>query len=246
MPTASRQTRYFGYEIDRALFTEVAETIHKIKEGGSPKALGELAANTLINITDAGFDAYYAKPAELAGISGGVRKAADTGINAVKKGIHMVVRKLLKNRELADLRRLAHNLSYMICVDPDTVESINPKAYACFRLKEELYQRVINNMSRVHEDPDVASYRSDVVRSVEDLIAAGIDVFYTRPVDEANIGKLTRKAADFGIHTVQKGSNAVVHRLFKDMDHDTLLPMAEYFETLLHSKVRSYHRLYMA
>lgn len=233
-----REIRYFGYPITPQLYQQVVDTIAGIQQGGDTRALCEQAAETLIAITDAGFDAYYERPAQLAKISHAVKRATDTGIHAVQKGIHLVIRKLLKNRSNKDLARLANNFSYLVCVD-----NHNPAlAYACFQLEEDLYQRVVTNMRRVHEDPNIQSYRRDVIESVEDLIGAGVDVFYTKPVDQADIGKITRKAADLGIHTVQKGSNAVVHRLFKDMDHATLLPMAEYFETLLHSEVQTYKR----
>ncbi len=236
-----REIRYFGYPIDPSLYQQVIDTITAINLGGDTRKLCEQAADTLIAITDAGFDAYYERPAQLANISSTLKRATDAGIHAVQKGIHLVIRKLIKNRSIKDLERLANNFSYLVCVD-DTDAS---KAYACFQLEESLYQRVVANMRRVHEDPNIESYRRDVIVSVEDLIGAGIDVFYTKPVSEADIGRITRKAADIGISTVQKGSNAVVHRLFKDMDYATLLPMAEYFETLLHSEVQTYKRRFM-
>ncbi|MBA53071.1 MAG: hypothetical protein CMK89_01315 [Pseudomonadales bacterium] len=235
------QIRYFGYPISESLYGQVVATINQIRQGGDPSHLCQLAADTLIAITDAGFYAYYERPAQLANISPNLKKATDAGIHAVQKGIHVVIRKLLKNRKQKDLDQLAKNFSYLICVadaDPN-------QAYACFRLAETLYQRVVANMQRVHSDPKVASYRQDVIESIEDLIGAGIDNFYTKPVDRADIGRITRKAADFGIHTVQKGSNAVVHRMFKEMDYATLLPMAEYFETLLHSEVQTYRHRYL-
>ena len=238
-PTPS-SVRHFGYPISTALYERVKQTIQLIQEEGDTRLQCQEAADTLGAITDAGFYAYYVRPAELAGLSPNVKRASDAGIHAVQKGIHMVIRKLLKKRPQQDLNRLACNLSYLVCVDPNHPD----QAYACFRLEESLYQRVVANMQRVHQDPEVARYRADVIASVEDLIAAGIDNFYTRPVEQAQISGLTRKAADLGIHTVQKGTNAVVHRLFRDMDHATLLPMAEYFETLLHSQLQTYRHRY--
>ncbi len=239
--SAKQAIRYFGYPINEPLYRQVVQTINSIQAGGDTKALCTLTAETLIEVTDAGFHAYYEHPAQLAGISPTLKKATDAGIHAVQKGIHVVIRKLLKNRSEKDLKRMAKNLSYMICVDNHDPS----KAYACFRLEESLYQTVVANMKRVHEEPDIELYRQDVIESIEDLIGAGIDNFYTKPVDQADIGRITRKAADFGMHTVQKGSNAVVHRMFKEMDYPTLLPMAEYFETLLHSEVQTYRHRYL-
>lgn len=233
--------RYFGYSISESLYKQVVDTIQQIQSGGDTTRLCSIAADTLIEITDAGFYAYYERPAQLAKISPSLKKATDAGIHAVQKGIHLVIRKLLKNRKQKDLERLAKNFSYLICID----DHDPGQAYACFQLEESLYQRVVANMRRVHEDPNLELYRQEVIDSIEDLIGAGIDNFYTKPVDQADIGRITRKAADFGIHTVQKGSNAVVHRMFKEMDYATLLPMAEYFETLLHSEVQTYRHRYL-
>lgn len=234
--TTPNNTRFFGYAIEPALYQQVINTINEINQGQDTKHLGELAAAALIAITDAGFNAYYERPAQLAHISPRIKKATDAGIHTVQKGIHLVIRKLMKNRSHKDLKMLAGNLAYLICVDNKDPS----KAYSCFRLEENLYQKVVANMRKVHEDQNVDNYRQDIIESVEALITTGIDNFYTIPTQRADIGRITRKAADIGVNAVHKGINAVVHRLFKDMDHATLLPMAEYFEMLLHDEVLTY------
>ncbi len=239
-----KQTRFFGYAIEQSLYKQVVDLITQINQGerGDTDRLSEMSGAALIEVTDAGFQAYYERPAQLAHISPRVKKASDAGMHAVQKGIHMVIRKLMKNRSLNDLKQLATSLSYLICVD----NSDPSKAYACFRLDEELFQRVVAIMNRAHTDSNIEAYRSEMIESIEALIATGVDNFYSKPIGKAEIGRITRKAADIGIHTVQKGSNAVVHKVFKDMDHGTLLPMAQYFETLLHTEVKTYKHRYLS
>lgn len=229
---------YLGYELSPALQTQILDTIERIQQGGNTDKLCALAADTIINVTDAGFIAYYDTPTTMAGLSKPIKRATDAGIHTVQKGIKVVIRKLLKNRSQEDLNRLAFNLSHLVCINTTDPK----KAYACFRLHKPLYQKAITNMRRVHEDPNVDAYRSDVIETIEDLIASGIEMFYTRPVDQANIGKLTRKAADLGMNGVQKGTNAVIHRMFKGISHQELVPLARYFETLLHNNVDTYYR----
>ncbi len=229
---------YLGYPLDPVLYQQIVDTINQIEQGGNTDTLCKSAAETLINVTNAGFSAYYDTPTSMAALPRPIKRATDAGIHTVQKGIQMVIRKLLKNRSMEDLERLAFNLSHLICVDIESPD----KAYACFRLRKPLYEKAVTNMQRVHEDTNLHAYRGDVIESIEDLIESGIEMFYTRPVNQANIGKLTRKAADLGMHGVQRGINAVIHRMFKDMRHSELQPLASYFETLLHSNVDTYYR----
>lgn len=236
MTTNQSELCFFGYPITPELFAQANKLIKDIESGVDPGDLSERAADTLIQVVDMGFYAYYQWPSEIADISSKIKKASDVGMRAVQKGIHFVVRKLLKNRELEDMQRLSGNMGQQLCVS----KSDPTKAYVCFELDRGLYQKLMDVMQRVQDDPNLDAYRYDIIESIEALIATGIDAYYTTPVADANISKITRKAADLGINTVQKGSNAVVHRVFKGMEYKALLPLADYFETLLHADVRPF------
>lgn len=77
-------------------------------------------------------------------------------------------------------------------------------------------------------------YRDEIIGSLEDLIEEAIQVYYVAPISKVEVGRITRAAADMGITTVKKGSSMVLHKVFKTMPHAKLMPLAEYFQTLLH------------
>src|SRR5690606_7597721 len=154
-----------------------------------------------------------------------VRKAADTGVSAVRKGITMVIHKLMAKRSLQDLQRMARDMSHMLCISEDPA----PRYFVCFPLTDELYDLTQRVIDRAQVDSDVDAYRGDVIHSLEELIQAAIRNYYEKPVAQADLGRLTRAAADMGMTTVRKGSSMVVHKVFKSMPYSSLLPLVDYF-----------------
>ena len=233
---------YLGYEINEPLRSRIIETITRINAGGSTDKLNSYAADTLIDITNSGFLAYYDTPTSLVKLSSTTKLATDAGVHTVQKAIQMVIRKLIRKRSIDDLKNLAFNLSHLICLNND-----NPSdTYACFRIPKSLYDKAQGVIVKVQNDPNPDLYRHEIIETIEDMIGVGIDMFYTRPVSQANIGKLTRKAADVSMGGVQKGINGVINRLFRNMDHEELTTLSHYLSSLLHSNVSTYYRVQQA
>ncbi len=227
--------QYFGFEIPESIYINAVETINQILAGGPNSDLNAKVAESLIDITEVGFEAYYQKPSELVNISPVVRKAADAGINAVRKGVHIVIRKVFSRMPNSELKVLAQYMANMI--NHDNAET-NRRFYITFALNDRLFELAQTLLARVRTDPELENYRDDIVQSLLDLIDAGVDAYYREPVGMISMSKLTRKTADLGISTAQKGTNSVVHRLFKVMPHEELIPLASYFETLLHTRLQ--------
>ena len=95
-------------------------------------------------------------------------------------------------------------------------------------------------MAEVRANDNVDSYREDIVQALYRLIDAGIDAYYYQPVGMIQLGKLTRKTADVGINTAQKGTNSVIRRIFKVLNHEEMVPLTTYFESLLHRDLAPY------
>lgn len=226
-----QQDQYFGFEIPEALCRRVQSNLLAIQNGGPIETLNREVAETLIDMTQIGLDAYYNKPRDLVRMAPMIRKAADTGIQAVIKGAHLVIRKLFTKMPVAELQVLAQ---YMATLITQSGTANDRRYYITFPLDEELYQLSQRLLARVRQDPDVDAYREEITASLIELINVGVRAYYHEPIDKIRLGSLTRKTADLGITASQKGANAVVQRLFKIMPHEELIPLSTYFETLLH------------
>lgn len=228
--------RYFGYEIEEALYLRVVGNLERILAGGHAGELGREAARNLVDLTQVGLQAYYQKPADMITLSNVVRKAADTGVSAIFKAVDMVIHRVLAKRSLDELQQMALDMSRMICASQEA----RPRYLICFPLPVHLFERSQALISRVQTDAEVDGYREDIITSLEELIEEAIQAFYTAPISKVEVGRITKAAADMGMTTVKKGSSVVLNKVFKSMPHDKLIPLAEYFQTLLHQDLAPY------
>ena len=228
--------RHFGFEINEALYKQSCSTIEAIQSQVSGADLNIKISNVLMNITEAGFDAYYYKPSDMVQISPVIKKAADTGIVAVKRGIHMVIRKLFKNMPTQELEKLA---AYMGTLLTHEENNATQRYFVAFTLSPELYSLAQELLARVSQDPEIEGYRNNIISALNKLIRAGVDAYYEAPSNMINIGRIMRKTADIGISTAEKGSKIVVKKLFKVMPYDALIPLSSYFESLLHDNLQT-------
>lgn len=235
------QQCFFGFEISADLYHSCVQVIKDIDaaltlQNLDMQSLDRRAAENVNRLTDTGFEAYYAKPSSMIELSNVLRKAADAGVSAVQKGVHMVIRKVIIGTPLPQLKVMSDYMSQLLCES----ETEPGRYFVCFTLTEELFSLAQTLLARVRTDSNVEAYRRDIIAALERLIEAGIDAYYAKPVDQVKLGRITRTASDLGIKTAHKGTTAVVHKLFKEMPHQAMLPLAAYFESLLHDEVRSF------
>ena len=228
------QTQFFGFQIPEALYHRAGEHIDKVTAGHIDRQRVNNVAETLVEITNIGLEAYYHNPRDLIDISPVVRKAADAGISAVMKGVHIVIRKVITRAPESELQKMAHYMRSLLTRDDEG------RFYVTFPLNQELHDLAMELMAEVRANQNVDSYREDIVQALYRLIDAGIEAYYTQPVGMIHLGKLTRKTADVGIHTAQKGTNSVIRRIFKVLEHQEMLPLTNYFESLLHRDLNPY------
>ncbi len=230
------QQCFFGFEISADLYHSCVQVIKELQSGQTAPNIDQRAAENVIRLTDTGFDAYYAKPSSMIELSNMLRKAADAGVGAVQKGVHMVVRKVIVGTPVPQLKVMGDYMAQLLCAS----ETEPGRYFVCFTLSEELFSLAQTLLARVRTDANVDVYRADIIAALERLIEAGIDAYYAKPVDQVKLGRITRAASDLGIKTAHKGTTAVVHKMFKEMPHQAMLPLAAYFESLLHDEVRSF------
>ena len=230
----TEQAQFFGFQISEALYRRAGKHIDQVLADQIDSKLVDSIATNLIAITDTGLEAYYNRPRDLIDISPVVRKAADAGIHAVMKGVHLVIRKVISRAPHEELKKMAFYMKSLLTADDCG------NYYVTFALSKDLHDLAPELMAEVRANSDVDTYREDIVQALYRLIDAGIDAYYHQPVGMIQLGRLTKKTADVGISTAQKGTNSVIRRIFKVLDHDEMLPLTNYFESLLLRDLNAY------
>ncbi|MCG8672456.1 MAG: hypothetical protein MI867_23830 [Pseudomonadales bacterium] len=230
----AENTPFFGFKITEALYRRAGKHIDLVLANQINRQLVEDIAQNLLDITDTGLVAYYQKPRDLVDISPVVKKAADAGINAVMKGVHIVIRKVILKAPESELQKMALYMRSLLTADNQG------NYFVTFPLTKELHDLAVELLAKVREDDNVDTYREDIVQALYRLIDAGIEAYYHQPVGMIQLGKLTKKTADVSMSTAQKGTNSVIRRIFKVLEHNEMLPLTNYFESLLHQDLVAY------
>ncbi|CBL47028.1 Hypothetical protein HDN1F_34450 [gamma proteobacterium HdN1] len=234
----NNQQGFFGFEISADLYHSCTQVIKDLQLGQNLTCIDERAAENIVRLADTGFEVYYDKPSNLVEFSSILRKAADAGIHAVQKAAHLVIRKVLIGMPISELSVLSDYMANLLCTDGENPE----RYYICFTLSDELFQLAQTLLARVRTDSNVDLYRAEIIGALEQLIQVGVDVYYAKPVGQIKLGRIARKASDLGIRTAHKGTTTVLHKLLGEMPHEAMIPLAAYFESLLHDQVQVYQR----
>jgi len=234
----TQQKHFLAFEINASVYNQSIDFIETTLNGsdGDVKSLNKLAAKTIITLLNTGLEAYYDKPSDLVKISPVLRKAADTGVNAIKKGLNLVISRIFIKTPVAQLKIMANYMAELI----STNSGADTRYYVALPLEKDVFALSQKALHQVQTNENIDEYRNDIIASLIAIIAAGTDAYYTKPASLVSLGRLTRKAADLGINAAEKTSHAVVKKLFKSMGHPPLIPLSVYFQTLLHDDMVNY------
>jgi len=234
----TQQKHFLAFEINASVYNQSIDFIETTLNGSDAdvKSLNKLAANTIITLLNTGLEAYYDKPSDLVKIAPVLRKAADTGVNAIRKGINLVISRIFIKTPVAQLKIMANYMAELVSAS----SSADTRYYVALPLEEDVFALSQKVLQQVQTNENIDEYRNDIIESLIAMIAAGTHAYYTKPASMLSLGKFSRKAADLGISAAEKTSHTVVKKLFKSMGHPPLVPLSIYFETLLHDDLVSY------
>lgn len=231
----NEKTAYWGFPIRDELHEEARETAERIQKGddGAKKLSGD-AANIVIQLTDHGLESYYQRPTEIAPLSGGLQKTADSGIKAVMSAIRMVIRQFFSKRSEDELRELSVYLESMLWVHPETGE-----AHLVFSIDDELHQRATDLIEQTRNDSHPENYIGDVIDTLCEVVELSIQNYYHQPTDKVSMGRVTKKSADMGISTAEKGIRRLLDKLLRSLKHEQLVELSYHLESLIHDEART-------
>ena len=110
----------------------------------------------------------------------------------------------------------------------------SPKPHIRFHYSEELHKRTIEVLDALEQAEDPTTYREALGDLVVELTKAGMDYFFVRPLELAEMGFMTRKSAQLGMATTQRVMGPIIRKVIGGMDKDQLLIVCDYMRQLMY------------
>lgn len=225
------QDLFWAYPIETDLALKTLATIQEIFQSESfakVEPLNHQVAEILKPLTEEGLKAYYHEPSKTIEMSPLLRKTADAGVNSVKKAIFLVIQTIFKKMPLEQLKALGGYMESMIYQNSE-----DGSYHVAFVLDVSLAERAAELIERVRTDRLTKLYMKELIEALGDLVHAGVEHYYSKPSDLITLGRITKKAADIGIDTAEKGVRGLIRKILRELPHEALVELADYVETLM-------------
>lgn len=222
---------FWGFPIDQSLHEDTRTTNEKIQQatGKETEQLRRDAAKIVIGLTRHGLTSYYEHPTKIVPLSPGMKRTADASISVVMGAIEMVIRQFFKKRSDEELKTLALYLEQMLWLHPEENEP-----YLVFSLEAGLHERAIELIAEVRTNENTHEYIDDVVDTLCQVVDLSTHHYYHQPTQKVQLGTMTRKTADMGIRTAEKGIRQLIGKLLRALEHSELVELSFHLETLIH------------
>ncbi len=108
----------FGFALDDQLTAKLERTIEQLRADPGAKATVKTLVDTVLELTDAGLREYYVRPLEQAGAGAIMLGTAKVGISTAKRGISVIVNKVLGGMKEKQLLSIADSMEDMLVPPP--------------------------------------------------------------------------------------------------------------------------------
>ncbi len=227
-------TKYFlGFvsspELEQSAITLLDNFARNVKESQVPHMersmdlfIPELLHSFLVGTVDA------------IGLSPMATRIVHSTADILDKTGKMLVGTLLKKRSNDELRPLADYVDD-IYVRPETAST--GKASTGCEIDKQTYDRIQRLIAdvRAGNGEQIRPELHDVMILVVDTM---LDGFMKRAINLMKMNFIIKKVADGAIATSRAAGHGVVNKVFKDLDTDQLLHLANYFDNLVFSAER--------
>ena len=224
-------TWYWGFALPADVHARAQATVNRLLGGDAGAEANSEAAQVVSELVLAGLDSYYTIPTQMVPLSPRLKKAADGSVQAVYKGIRMVISQFFRQRNEAELQELARYLDAMLHESP-----ANQTAHLVFPIDEALYNKAQSLIRAVQTEPRPRDHLDEIVATLSQMVTEGITHYYERPVNLVRLGGLTRKTVDMTMKGVGKGIRSLIDHLVRQLSDDQLRELSHHVASLLHEK----------
>lgn len=180
-----------------------------------PKS-GEYFYAVILQLTDEVIDYLLVQTVAIAQVNAMGQKVINVCASTSNKASAMLSAKIYKKASPADMQKVATLWQSMI-------KNTQPDQSGEWFLAQPIDLSLAQDLDEILKEKGEESHfaPSDieaVMQRYERLIEAIIDGFFLRPTEQVSIGTVTRKLLHLGIEGVKQASNAVIHKVVKNLD----------------------------
>ena len=100
----------------------------------------------------------------------------------------------------------------------------------------DLRRRADGLIEEVRQAEDRSAHVPAIVDLISDLMEAGLESSFMRPLKEVGIGFVGRQTARVGLTSAKKGVNMVVRQMLRRMDDEQILYIVDFIDEMLVSR----------
>ena len=107
------------------------------------------------------------------------------------------------------------------------------RAFFAFELSPELLARTEAIIDKLRSAEDRRARLQELIAVVLELTETGLDAYYLKPLELAEVGFASRSAAKVGVAAAGKGIPVIVRKVLGKMSDEQLLTVADFMDGIL-------------
>lgn len=172
--------------------------------------------DVILQLTDEVIDYLLVQTVAIAQVNSMGQKVIGMCASTSNKASAMLSAKIYKKASTADMQKVAALWQSMI-------KNTQPDHSGDWYLAQPLEASLAKDLDNILSEKGEASHFAPadietVMHHYERLIEVIIDGFFLRPTESVKIGTVTRKLLQLGIEGVKQASNAVIHKVVKNLE----------------------------
>ncbi len=219
----------WGFPIPTEVGGQTLAVFERVEQAqGSTKADNRAMADAVNQLVHEGLKAYYHEPARLVRLSPAMRATGDQSIRIVAGAMRLVVNRFFSGLDREELVSVATYMREFIVHPPQ-----REQPHFMFPLEAAAGEALMASLEQV-KSGEVSHHD---VRALTHQLQLVVDVclvhYYRKPAEMVSLGRITRKAADTGIHSVQKAFHTLLGRLLPNLSEPALAELSDHLCSLI-------------
>ena len=228
------QTQYYLAFASSTDLEQSAITLLEKNASGNHTGLEEHMEKAMEFFVPELMQAFLVDTVDAIGLSPMATKVVNSTAEIIDKTAKMLMGKLLKGRSNEELKPLIGFVDD-IYLRPNTTS--NGKACTGCEIEKERYDTIQRLIADVRGGKGQA-VMPELIEVMGYIVDVMLEKLMRRPIDLLPLGFLMRKLTDGATATCRAAGHGVINKVFKKLDDDQLLNLANYFDTLVVSANR--------
>ena len=220
---------YLGFGASEQLFKLNQEYKKSLTDQSDKEQANKLFA-LLTCFTDECLNQYFVAPIEQVKVNTVGRKIVSSGVSAIKKTIHLMLKQVTKKMSFEDRQQMADYIDNLLL---PLRESQHYPTYVALEISDSLRNRLGQAVTegRTQGPSHVSSDYSDALC---ELIEVALDGYMNRPLGMMKLGRVMSKITRVASDTVCGAAQTVVKKVIGSMSDKEMMGFFEFSESILY------------